>query len=218
MRQTEGVQEYCTCGARLVPEARFCHKCGRPLFDWTPPEEPVEAEAPALAPTPAPPPEIGFHNRTAVRTGLLVAVATSIIISLPMPMYLNLIWMLGWLTASGFLAVYFYERRTGQQLTVRQGARMGWMAGLFSFAIATILFTVTVLAISRRSSLAEFYRDRLTAQGAPANLDVEQMIEILERPAGLASLIFVSLLMMFLLLTLLPTLGGAMGAKVLERD
>lgn len=218
MRQTECVQEYCTCGARLVPEARFCHKCGRPLFDWTPPEEPAEASAPAPAPALAPPPEIGFHNRTAVRTGLLVAVATSVIISLPMPMYLNLIWMLGWLTASGFLAVYFYERRTGQQLTVRQGARMGWMAGLFSFAIATILFTVTVLAISRRSSLAEFYRDRLTAQGAPANLDVEQMIEILERPAGLASLIFVSLLMMFLLLTLLPTLGGAMGAKVLERD
>ncbi len=212
------MQEYCTCGAKLVPEARFCHKCGRPLFEWTPPEDPVEASAPRLAPLAAPPPEINFHNRTAVRTGFLVALATSVIISLPMPMYLNLIWMLGWLTASGFLAVYLYQRRTGQQLTARQGARMGWMAGLFSFAITTILFTATVLAISRRSSLAEFYRDRLTAQGAPANLDVEQILEMLERPAGLASLILVSLVMMFLLLTLLPTLGGAMGAKVLERD
>lgn len=218
MRQTESVQEHCTCGAKLVPDARFCHKCGRPLFDWTPPEEPAEEIVPALAPPAAPAPEINFHNRAAVRTGLLMAVVTSVLISLPMPMYVNLVWMLGWLTASGFLAVYFYQRRTGQQLSVRQGARMGWMAGLFCFAIATIFFTVTILAISSRGSLAEFYRDRLTAQGAPANLDVEQMLEMLERPAGLASLIFVSLLMMFLLLTLLPTLGGAMGAKVLERD
>jgi hypothetical protein len=216
MRQTESVQEYCTCGAKLVPDARFCHKCGRPLFDWRPPEEPAGEITPA--PLAAPPPEINFHNRAAVRTGLLMAVVTSVLISLPMPMYVNLVWMLGWLTASGFLAVYFYQRRTGQQLSVRQGARMGWMAGVFCFAIATIFFTVTILAISSRGSLAEFYRDRLTAQGAPANLDVEQMLEMLERPAGLASLIFVSLLMMFLLLTLLPTLGGAIGAKVLERD
>jgi len=222
MRQTESVPEYCTCGAKLIPEARFCHKCGRPLFEWTPPEEPSREDtvppAPISAPTGAPVADIGFHDRTAVRTGLVMALVSSVLISLPMPMYVNLVWMVGWLTASGFLAVYFYQRRTGRQLTVRQGARLGWMVGVFCFAVATILFTVTVLAISSRGSLAEFYRDRLTAQGAPSNLDVERMLDMLERPAGLASLIFVSLLMLFVLLTLLPALGGAMGAKVLERD
>mgnify|MGYP000212257856 CR=1 FL=1 len=181
-------------------------------------EEPAEAMAPAAAPPSAASPEINFHNRAAVRTALLVAVVASVLISLPMPAYVNLVWMLGWLTAAGFLTVYFYQRRTGRQLSVRQGARMGWMAGVFCFAIATILFTVTVLAISSRGSLAEFYRDRIAAQGAPSNLDIERMLEMLEQPAGLASLIFISLLMMFLLLTLLPALGGALGAKVLERD
>jgi hypothetical protein len=183
-----------------------------------PPQESVTATAPVSPPPAAPPPDIGFHDRAAVRTGLVMALVASVLISLPMPMYVNLVWMVGWLTASGFLAVYFYQRRTGRQLSVRQGARLGWMVGVFCFAVATILFTVTVLAISSRGSLAEFYRDRLSAQGAPSNLEVERMLDMLERPAGLASLIIVSLLMLFLLLTLLPALGGALGAKVLERD
>ena len=160
--------------------------------------------------------QISFRNRTAVRVGLLVAVVASVVMSLPIPMYVNVVWMLAWLVAAGFLAVYFYQRRTGQELSVRKGARMGWITGVFCFAIATVFFTITIIAISSRGGLAQFYRDQFSAQGA--NVDVEQLLEMLEKPAGVATLIFFTLLLLFFLFTLLPTLGGAMGAKVLERE
>lgn len=214
LRETGRVAEYCTCGTELVPGARFCHKCGKPQFEWSPPEEPQEAPQ-KLDPEPAQV-DISFRNRTAVRIGLGMAVLASVLISLPIPLYVNVFWMLLWLVAAGFLAVYFYERRTGQGLSVRKGARMGWITGIFCFSIAVIFFTITMVAISRRGGLAEFYREQLAAQGA-RSAEVEQLLEILEQPAGAATLIFVTLSLLFFLFTLLPTLGGAMGAKLLER-
>jgi hypothetical protein len=208
------VAEHCTCGAELVPGARFCHKCGKPQFEWSPPEE-LPEETPQVA-EPKAEADISFRNRTAVRIGLAMAVAASVLISLPLPMYVNVVWMLMWLVAAGFLAVYFYERRTGQGLSVRKGARMGWITGVFCFSIATIFFTITMVAIARRGGLAEFYRQQLGAQG-PSPPEVEQLLEILEQPSGAAMLIFLTLAVLFFLFTLLPTLGGAMGAKLLDR-
>ncbi len=208
--------EYCTCGAELIPEARFCHKCGKPQFEWSPPEEPPENPPPEVRRAPAEA-EISFRNRIAVRIGLGTAVSASVLISLPIPMYVNVIWMLVWLVAAGFVAVLVYKRRTGQVLSVRKGARMGWITGVFCFSIATIFFTITMVAISRRGGLAEFYREQLGAQGA-RSAELEPLLEILEKPAGAATLIFVTLAVLFCLFTLLPTLGGAMGAKLLERE
>lgn len=215
MRETGRVPDFCTCGAELVPGARFCHKCGKPQFEWHPPDEPREEPPRELEPAPAEV-DISFKNRTAVRIGLAMAVLASVLISLPIPMYVNVVWMLMWLVAAGFLAVYVYERRTGQGLSVRKGARMGWITGVFCFSIATIFFTITMVAIARRGGLAEFYRQQLGAQTS-ARAEVEQLLEILEQPAGAATLIFFTLLVLFCLFTLLPTLGGAMGAKLLER-
>lgn len=215
MRETGHVADFCTCGAELVPGARFCHKCGKPQFEWNPPEEPRDEPPQQIEPELAEA-QISFRNRTAVRIGLATAVGASVLISLPIPMYANVFWMLMWLVAAGFLAVYFYERRTGQGLSVRQGARMGWITGVFCFSMATIFFTITMVAISRRGGLAEFYRRQLGAQTA-ARAEVEQLLEILEQPAGAATLVFFTLLVLFCLFTLLPTLGGAMGAKFLER-
>ena len=77
--QTEVVPEFCTCGAQLPPDARFCHKCGKPQYDY-----PVVEEA---EPEPAPPQrggcgasrraaisaDISFHNGLAVRIGFIAA-------------------------------------------------------------------------------------------------------------------------------------------------
>ena len=210
--------EFCTCGAQLPPDARFCHKCGKPQFD-----EPVEeAEAPAvLTPPPAPltPPklEISFHNVAAVRVALLAAALASLLISIPMPVFLTAGWMLVWLLSAGFLSVYLYRRRTGQQLSVRGGARMGWITGVFCFAIATVFFTISVVIISGRGGLASFYREQFSARGAP-EAGVEQFLEVLQSPTGLGVVLLLSLVFLFLLFTLLPTVGGALGAKVLEKD
>ena len=208
--------EFCTCGAQLPPDARFCHKCGKPQF-----EAPVEsADAPAAAlPAAVPPPvfplEVNFHNPVAVRTGFLAALLASLVISLPMP--LGLVWMILGLTGGGFFSVWLYARRTGAALSVRSGARMGWMTGVFSFVLSVVLFTVNVIVISRNIGLPEFFRDQLNAQWG-SRPEFQQVLDILQSPAGLGAMLLFSLFFLFLMSTILTTVGGALCAKVLEKE
>ena len=181
-------------------------------MELLPPPPPLPEPA-----APPPLPEINFHNRIAVRIGLLAAVLSSLLTSLPLPVGLNLLTMLVGPVAAGFFAVYLYNRRTGGELSTKMGARMGWITGVFCFAITTIMFTVTVIVISMQGGLAAFYREQIGKQPTPG-VNLEEFFALLESPAGLASILFFSLLLMFLFFTLLPTLGGAMGAKVLEKD
>src|ERR1700693_5429178 len=89
--QTENVPEFCTCGAQLPPDARFCHKCGKPQYDY-PGVEQSETPPPLIevASVPPAPPvqvsgEISFHNRLAVRVGLISAVAAVLVSVVPLP-------------------------------------------------------------------------------------------------------------------------------------
>ena len=212
--------EFCSCGAKLPPDARFCHKCAKPVYD-----EPLEEAAPeehvvTIAPpvlTPPLKPEINFHNSAAVRVCFLAAGISSLLITLPLPAFLAMGWLLLWLLASGFLAVWLYRRRTGEEITVRGGMRMGWITGVFCFVIATLFFTISVLTISNKGGLASFYREQFSARG-PLDANVEQFLQILQDPSGLATVILLSLFFVFIFFTLLPTIGGALGAKVLEKD
>jgi hypothetical protein len=176
-------------------------------------EQPV---APAeLPPLPQSPAEISFHNRIAVRVGFLTAVAAVLMFMLPLPFpFLRLLIAFG---AAGFLAVYLYSRSTGQSLSIRSGARMGWITGIFSFTIITVLFTALLVAISSQGGLAAFFRqhrDQLAASGA----QVDAFLQALDDPSTLAGGLVFLLLMLFCILTLLPTLGGALGAKMLAKE
>lgn len=221
MSETERVADYCSCGAELPEDAMFCHKCGKPQVDLPevevqPPPPPVASavEQPVLI---APPPEIGFSNKLAVKTGLLAAAISSMLTSLPIPPVMSLLWMPVCLVGAGFLAVYVYERRTGEELATKSGAKLGWLTGVFCFGIAVILFTVSMVVVSSKGGLAAFYREQVGAQAAPG-MDIEEVTALIDSPAGMASILFFSLIMMFVFFTLLPTVGGAMGAKVLEKE
>jgi len=214
--QTKVVPEFCTCGAQLPPDARFCHKCGKPQYDYPGVMDvPVETVPPPVAaPAVQLPPEISFHNRLAVRIGFLAALMAVLpfMLLLPVPFLPSLVAFL-----TGFLAVFIYSRLTGQALSIRSGARMGWITGIFSFTFATAFFTITIVAISSQGKIADFFRqhqDQLHLQGD----QLSAMTKLLEDPAGLIGLIVVMLLMLFILLTALPMLGGALGAKVLEKE
>ncbi len=185
-----------------------------------PPSEEPAAAAPVaqVAPAPeAPRPGIGFHNRAAVRAAFLSALLASLLISLPMPIYIAFFWLLVGLVSAGFVSVYLYSRRTGEMLNVRGGARIGWITGVFCFLIATIFFTLSVISIARQKGLVAFYRDQLSARSSP-EVNLDQLLQILETPAGMAMTLLFTLLLVFVMFTLLPTLGGALGAKVLEKD
>jgi zinc-ribbon domain len=208
------VPEFCTCGAKLPEDARFCHKCGKPqreepLLVEEPPEPPPFLPPPPLAPPPPVlPPPIGFHNGPAVRVALLCGVLAflmSIISGQVLPAF-----GLVWLVAAGFLAVYLYYRRTGQKLTVMHGAHLGWISGIFGFAITAILLTLMVVALSDPSVLAAM-QEQLKASSRQA--DINQMIDTIRSPSGVLAALFTT----FVLFTILPAAGGALGAKLLER-
>jgi hypothetical protein len=82
---------------------------------------------------------------------------------LPAPFLGRVILLLG----AGFFSVYLYQRRSGQDLSIGNGARMGWISGLFCFVIVTVLFTINLVLIaiiSRDSGVAAFYRGQLGAE------------------------------------------------------
>src|SRR5690349_21274649 len=118
--------DVCTCGAQLPPDALFCHKCGKPQRE-------IVATEPEAPPPPPPAasfverqtaPLLNFRNPAAVRIALLVAVAATVV-GLFLP-------VLNWL-AAGFFAVFFYCRKTGYEVNVGGGVKLGWITGVLMF-------------------------------------------------------------------------------------
>jgi hypothetical protein len=178
-----------------------------------------EAEA---EPTPQPalpvlqplrfPADIGFHNGLAVRIGFIAAMGAVMVSLFPIPfpwVRLPLAFVL-----AGFLAVFLYSRRTGQTLSIRSGARMGWITGVFSFTLVTILFTVAAVAASSQGEFAKQFRSQFPANDARA--DMAQ--QLLSNPAMIAGVVVLYLMLFFVVFTALPIIGGALGAKVLEKQ
>ena len=211
----EEIAEFCSCGAQLQDDARFCHRCGKTQRD-----EPVARElevptadnfvaAPVIVSAPVAP---SFHHPVAVRIGLLVAsVATLLFLAIPFGFVI-------WLPAAGFISVYLFRRRTGQTLSVRAGARMGWIAGILSFLILTVLFTMNAVALaSRPGGLAASFKEELQARSMPSD-QLDAVMRLLASPVNQALLYLVFLLILFTVIAVFCTAGGALGAKVLDKD
>jgi len=204
------VPEFCTCGAKLPEDARFCHKCGKPQRD-----EPVLIEEQLPPPLPSAPriPPIGLTNGLAVRIALLggaIALALSIISGQVLSPGVSLLW----LVISGFICVLLYHKRTGYKMTILHGAHLGWICGLFVFTIMVVLFAASILSDPASFQTAmDAMREQLRASARPG-MDVNQIMDVVRSPTG----ILFGLLGAFLLLTALPAFGGALGAKLLDRD
>jgi hypothetical protein len=190
----------------LVPDALFCHKCGKPQRDLIVPEPPVQTERPHF-----PPPRdvlrealpLNFRNAAAVRIALIVAAASTLVFFfLP---FLN--WVFG-----GFFAVFLYRRRTGLLLNLGAGMRMGWITGVLAFALYIVPFAVQ---LPRMSNLME---ERLRAMRSQDPAIVEQMIRFFQSSAGMVLVVGFTLAAMFLIITFLSMAGGALGAKVIGRQ
>jgi len=222
VRQTDHSPEesaqFCTCGAQLPPDARFCHKCGKPQFEENAPAvEPEIAETASRAPefpqavsAPALP---SFHNPVAVRTAFLAASVAALLSSTP---YVSLGCAV-WFFAGGFFAVYLFRRRTGQLLSVRDGGRMGWITGVFTFLIITVLTTISAISTGSSGGIGATLREQLRSMPM-GDGKAEEALRMLETPGGVAAVIFFSLVLVFVSVMLLCVAGGAAGAKVLQKD
>jgi hypothetical protein len=201
--------EFCTCGAQLPPDARFCHKCGKPQREEIA-VEPVEVFAPPQPPLveAVPLQALSFRNPVALRVALLAAGLLCLMMMIPGVNYGAVVWWLG----AGYLSVWIYKRRTGQRLNVRSGARMGWITGVISCALLTLLFAFFLLAIRQMGGLdaiKDGLKDFAFQQGS-----VDEALKMLQDPSRMLR----SLIATFIMLTLTCTAGGALGAKMLGKD
>ena len=151
--------------------------------------------------------EISFHNRTAVRVSFLLAAAAFLLTALPLPVFLAVVWVVILFLAAGFATVYVYSKRTGQTVNVRAGARLGWMTGLFSFTASLVLLTIQILNFSQ-----------FKEEAARRDPRIQQLSGMIGDQALMIGVIVFGLIFFFLLFALLPMVGGAICAKVLEKE
>ena len=77
-----------------------------------------------------------------------------------------------------------------------------------------VQMTAGVLATESEGGIAAAVKQQLPVNDARS----EQLIRSLQEPSALAFLMLMGLFVLFVLLTVLPTLGGLLGAKVFARE
>jgi hypothetical protein len=95
---------------------------------------------------------------------------------------------------------------------VLQGLRLGWFAGLFSFLLVLVFFTLSVAVLSSNHDAMKAAAESAPAGGV-AREAIEQLQKSLDKPADLAG----QLAMSFLFLTVCSAAGGAIAARLLAR-
>jgi lysylphosphatidylglycerol synthetase-like protein (DUF2156 family) len=205
-------QQRCTCGAVLPEDARFCHKCGKPQYE----EDIARLAAVETPPAPAPMREpaaaraasgISFRNSRAVLISLVVAALTFFASLLATMLWAPLFPIV--LCAAGFVAARLYRSSATETLTPGAGARLGWMTGLWLFLIVALLCTIAAVYLSTPQGWEQ--AKAFWAQFPEMSKGLGDQHDVLA--TLLARLPF-----LFFLLTLLPGLGGMLGAKSSPRQ
>ena len=165
------------------------------------PPEPAAAEA-----------SVTFRDGMAVRTGLLAASVVQLVSTISAAVGASLLLPLV-LLGGGFYAVVLYIRRTGARLSVVNGARMGWITGIFCFVIMTVFFTAGIALLAGSNELMKAYKDSAASLGLPPEA-AQQFEKLAADPGAFAASIILGLVFQFVFLTLFCSVGGALGAKL----
>jgi hypothetical protein len=158
--------------------------------------------------TPEPVKSVDFHNPVAVRVAFPVALGATVLSMIP------ILGVFLW-GASGCFAAILYQKRTGVALNVKSGMRMGWITGVMVFALTTVISTVSLLTATTSGGLSEIFRQQLKN---PSDPKVQEALKLLETAPGMAMVLAVGLVMLFVLTTMLSMAGGALGAKWASRS
>jgi amino acid transporter len=141
--------------------------------------------------------------------GIFVTNLTALLRSMP----LQFLMFVGLSMASGGLAVWLYKRRTGQALSVRGGARLGWITGVLSFLIVIVILAITLATVGFEHLETAFRDPAVTGNIPPADLD-----RLLENPAAIATALAFTLAVIFGAYTVAASVGGAVGAKLMHKN
>jgi hypothetical protein len=203
-------QQRCTCGAILPEDARFCHKCGKPQYEEDiarlSAQEPASVPAAPAAQPSRPATGISFRNSRAVLISLVVAALAFFASLLATMLWAPLFPIV--LCAAGFIAARLYRTDAAEPLTPGAGARLGWMTGLWLFLIVALLCIVAAVYLSTPQGWEQ--AKAFWAQFPEMSKGLGDQHDVL-------STLVMRLPFLFLLLTLLPGLGGMLGAKSTPR-
>jgi hypothetical protein len=202
----EKTPESCTCGATLVANARFCHRCGRPVFDEVNTAEVVDSVDLSTAPVspqttvrPASLP-VGFGNPIAMRVAFLMSLAIVVMQLIP---GLNVLFVVWWL-AAGWGGVLLYRRLTGLALSVKAGARLGSITGVLTFVSMAVIFSFSLLFTGK-----ELFQEMVKQN--------PQISQFLNDPASMIAAMLMVLVLIFAMVVGTCAAGGALGAKFAGR-
>jgi hypothetical protein len=168
------------------------------------------APAPVLPAVPPPlpgPPGVSFRNSRAVWITLAVAVVTLIAIATLGFFFPPLFPIV--LCAAGFAATRVYNQKSNQPLTTAGAARLGWMTGLWVFLAFAIMLAATAIVVSNPEGWEEIKSMWAHFPQASPLVSMSQHEVLMQ--------LLVALPFFFLLFTLLPGLGGILGAKFPRR-
>jgi hypothetical protein len=208
--------ENCDCGWAGIPQgASFCPGCGRPL---TANARESERQANAFQRPRAEEEESGpldrvtFGTPGALRSCYWSAAFAAIIMSLPYATLLCFIVYPG----AGFYSVHSFRRQTRRRVTLRAGAKLGFLTGVITFALLLILMTIasTMPGTPGFSATLDELETTFQQQG---DAEIAARIQKLRaEPTQLALMALIGLSIGFCVTTGFATAGGALGAKVLE--
>ncbi len=108
------------------------------------------------------------------------------------------------LLLSGFVVPRLYQRPAAAPLSTAAGARLGWMTGVWFFLGAMILVSLVCLALTTPEGAQALHQLQTNPQFSQMKVTT---------PHDIAMALLMSAVPTFLLFTLLPGLGGMLGAR-----
>lgn len=125
---------------------------------------------------------------------------------------------LGMIAAGVFVALFYRRRCPFGHLTPGMGARLGTVSGIFGFAIFAVFTAIEVLVFHSggqlRAALLEAVQQSAARTSDP---QAQQVLDYLKSPPGLALVMGMGLVVMFVIFLLLSSMGGALTAVLLRR-
>jgi hypothetical protein len=113
------------------------------------------------------------------------------------------------LCAAGFVATRLYNQKSTQPLTAAAAARLGWMTGFWLFLAVALMFAMAAIVISNPAGWEQIKSIWGQVPQAAKLVSMSQHDVLMQ--------LLIDLPFFFLLFTLLPGLGGILGAKFPRR-
>jgi hypothetical protein len=168
-------------------------------------------------PGPLPPTQpAGINWRFARSRGLIAAIVLVVLVFLPLPGPMALIWI----PLCGALSVFLYQQRfPATPISSGAGARMGLSAGMAAFLIVAVISVVGGLGahfVAHHSVLADFRAEVVRVMKANPNPQSEQVMQVVNTDGGLIAMIALGTVMVLGMFLVLSAVGGAVQARILK--